>query len=296
VALADFDPDKNSVDQKVVPEASRYAVGSVLPVWFYADNKKKQPETVSLLQGVPVLLLSRAAFSGFPSLGEAMENSKELLIVPGLLLSLAVLFLVASFVGKRGGNTAGPAMATRLPFVFGALVAAGAVYLVNNEHPLAGEEHLYTPAEIEITRAPMPVDQLTFYSGYRVLWRTWQVQARLVTSTPPAASTPQEFTIDVDGLDPHRTPWASRHSPDFAVFQPGSKLPVWKSTFHGSSLDNLGSMKPVIFWQTFLSRERWPNRYTTQDFIKDNPVPVVVILGALVLALIWLVPLGGRRR
>jgi len=292
VALADFDPDKNNTDQKIVPDAGRFAIGSVHPVWFYADNKKKQPETVALLQSTPALLISRAAFTRFPSRNEAIENSIELLIAPVLLISLAAIFLVCSFVGKRGGNTAGMPFVTRLTYAFGACVVAGGAYLVTNEHSLAGNDQQHVPAEIEITRAPLPSDQLTYYGGYRVLWRTWQVQAKLIT---PAISPPPEFTIDVDGLDPHRTPWASRHAPDFSVFQPGNRIAVWQSNFYSSTLSNLGPQKPVIYWQTFLSRERWPEKYAASDFVKDNPIATMLIAIMLSVAVIWLVPLGGRR-
>ena len=41
--------------------------------------------TVALLERPPALLVSRAAFGRFPSLMEAMENSVELLIAPGIL-------------------------------------------------------------------------------------------------------------------------------------------------------------------------------------------------------------------
>ncbi len=103
------------------------------------------------------------------------------------------------------------------------------------------------------------------------------------------------FTIDVDGLDPRRAPWASRHSPDFSVFQPGNKLAVWQSDFHRTTLDNLGSVKPVIYWETFLSRERWPEKYTPRDYVKDNPIATMIIAIALLFALIALLPLGGQR-
>lgn len=289
VALADFDPEKNHTDQKIVPDANRFAAGSVHPVWFYDNNKKKQPETVALMDRPPALLISRAAFGRFPNLMEAAENSVELLIAPAILLSLAVFYLLFSFWGKQGGNTAGAPLSSRAGPAFFALLVAGGAYLINNEHPLAGRAEEYTPAEIEITRAPLPVDQLTYYSGYRVVWRTWQVQAKLTT---PGA---QEFTIDVDGLDPRRTTWASRHSPDFSVFQPGAKLAVWQSGFHSSNLNHLGSQKPVIYWETFLSRERWPEKYTPRDFVKDSPVAVAIMLVAIALALVWLIPLGGRR-
>jgi hypothetical protein len=289
VALADFDPDKNNTDQKIVPDANRFAVGSVHPVWFYENNKKKQPETVAMLERPPALVISRAAFARFPSLMDAIENSVELLIAPAILLSLAVIYLLFSFWGKQGGNTAGATLASRAAPAFFALLVAGGSYLINSEHPLARDNEQYSPAEIEITRAPFPSDQLTYYSGYRILWRTWRVEARLTT---PGA---QEFTIDVDGLDPRRTTWASRHSPDFAAFQPGTKMPVWQSAFHSSTINHLGSQKPVIFWETFLSRERWPEKYTPKDFVKDSPVGVAIMAVALALALIWLVPLGGRR-
>ncbi len=289
MALTDFDPDKNYLDQKLVPDANRFAVGSEHRVWFYADNKKKQPETVGLLTSTPALVISRTAFPRFPTLQDALEESTELLIAPVILLSLAMIYLVLSFFGKRGGDTAGQTLAARLPAVFAVALVAGGTYLVNNEHPLAGDEGRYVPAEIEITRGPQPDDKLTYYAGYRVLWRTWQVQARLTGGNG------QEFTIDVDGLDPHRQPWASRHSPDFSAFQPGTKMAVWQNTFHSSTLEQLGSMKPTIYWETFLSRERWPDKYTWRNFIKDSPIAVVVIAAAGLLALIWLVPLGGRR-
>jgi hypothetical protein len=289
VALTDFDPNNNYTDQKIVPDAKRFAVDSVHPVWFYDDNKRKQPETVALLERPPALLISRAAFGRFPSLMEAMENSVELLIAPGILLSLAALYLIASVWGKRGGNTAGASFAARAGPAFFAIVIAIGIYMLNNEHPLARENEQYSAAEIEITNAPFPSDQLTYYNGYRVLWRTWRVQAKLTT---PGA---QEFTIDVDGLDPHRATWASRHSPDFAAFQPGTRMPVWQSSFHGSNLKHIGPMKPVIYWETFFSRERWPEKYTPRDFVKDSPVAVAAIAVALALALVWLMPLGGRR-
>ena len=289
VALSDFDPEKNHLEQNSIPDANRFATGSIHPVWFYADNKLKQPETVSLLQSPPALLISRAAFPRFPSLNEALENSIELLIAPVLLLSFAIIFLVLSFVGKRGGDTAGLPLASRLTTAFVACLIASGVYLVNNEHPLAAYEHQYVPAEIEITRAPIADDKLTYFRGYRVLWRTWQVEAKL---TAPGA---QIFTIDVDGLDPRRAPWVSRHSPDFSVFQPGNKLAVWQSNFHRSTIENLGSVKPVIYWETFLSRERWPEKYMPRDFVKDNPIATMVIAIALLFALITLLPLGGRR-
>jgi hypothetical protein len=289
MALTDFDPDKNYQDQKIVPDANRFAVGSEHRVWFYADNKKKQPETVGLLNSTPALVISRTAFSRFPTLQDALEESTDLLIAPGILLSLAAFYLLLSLYGKRGGDTAGSTLVARLPAVFAACLVGGGAYLVNNEHPLVVHEEQYVPAEIEITRGPQPDDQLTYYAGYRVLWRTWQVQARLAGGASP------EFTIDVDGLDPRRQPWASRHSPDFAAFQPGTKIPVWQSNFYSSTLNNLGSMKPVVNWDTFLSRERWPNKYTWRDFIKDNPIAAVVVATAGLLALIWLVPLGGKR-
>lgn len=290
VALTDFDPNNNYLDQKIVPDAKRFAEGSVHPVWFYENNKKKQPETVALLERPPALVISRAAFGRFPSLSEAVENSGELLIVPGILLSLAALYLIAAVWGKLGGNTAGASFGSRAgPALFAILIAVG-IYFVNNEHPLARDNEQYTAAEIEITRAPFPSDQLTYYSGYRILWRTWRVEAKLTT---PGA---KEFVIDVDGIDPHRATWASRHSPDFAAFQPGTKIPVWQSGFHSSSINNLGSQKQTLYWETFLSRERWPEKYTPQDFIKDSPVAVPAIAVALALALVWLMPLGGRRQ
>ncbi len=289
VALADFDPNNNYTDQKNVPDANRFAAGSVHPVWFYENNRKKQPETVALLERPPALVISRAAFGRFPSLMEAAENSVELLIAPGIFLSFAVLYLIAAFWGKLGGNTAGATIGSRAGPAFFALLVAGGTYFVNNDHPLARDNEQYSPTEIEITREPYPVDQLTYYSGYRVLWRTWRVEAKL---TAPDA---KEFVIDVDGLDPHRTTWASRHSPDFTAFKPGTKMPVWQSSFHGSNLNNLGSQKQTLYWETFMSRERWPQKYTWQDFIKDSPVAMAVIGVALALALVWLIPLGGRR-
>ena len=289
VALADFDPDKNSTDQKIVPDAARFAVGSVHPVWFYANNRLKQPETVALLESPPSLLISRAAFGRFPSLMEAIENSVEVLIAPAIMLSLAAIFLVLAFFGKQGGETAGAPLGRRLMPAFFAMLIAGGAYLVNNEHPLAVHDDQYVPAEIEITRGPVPSDTLTYYRGYRVLWRTWQVQARTVGGPG------QSFTIDADGLDPRRAPWASRHSPDFSALQPGTKLAVWQSNMHSTTLGYLGSMNPVIQWETFLSRERWPEKYTPRDFVRDGPIATMVIAFALLLALVWLLPLGGRR-
>ena len=289
VALSDFDPDKNYFDQKYSPDKNRFAEGSVHPVWFYADNKLKQPETVALLQSPPALLISRAASARFPAFSEAIENSIEFLIAPALLLAIAAIYLLLSLVGKKGGDTAGSPLATRLTTAIVACLVAGGAYLVNNEHPLAVHEEQYVPAEIEITRAPFADDKLTYFRGVRVLWRTWQVEAKL---TAPGA---QMFTIDVDGLDPRRAPWASRHSPDFSVFQPGNKLAVWQSDFHRTTLDNLGSVKPVIYWETFLSRERWPEKYTPRDYVKDNPIATMIIAIALLFALIALLPLGGQR-
>ena len=289
VGLGDFDPDRNYFDQKNVPDVNRFAVGSVHPVWFYADNKMKQPETVALLQSKPVLIISRAAFSRFPTLREALEDNVELLIAPALLLLFAVIYMVSAFRGKRNVDTAGSPLATRITYAFVACLVAGGTYLVNNEHSLAVHKDQYVPAEIEITRAPLPEDKLTFYGGYRVLWRTWQVQAKL--AAPDSAG----FTIDVDGLDPRRAPWASRHSPDFSKFQPGTKLAVWQSNFHSATLNSLGSLKPTIPWDSYLSRERWPEKYTLRDFVKDNPVATTIIGIALMLAVIWLLPLGGRR-
>lgn len=289
VALADFDPDKIYTQQGVAPAGDRFAVGSVHPVWFYDDNRKKQPETVSLLQSVPALVISRAAFGRFPSLSEAMEQDYEVLIAPAILLALAALYLFFAFFGKRWGNTSGSSFVARATWAGGACVVAVGAYLVTNEHPLASHSAEYTPAEIEITRGPLPIDQLTSYRGYRVLWRTWQVQGRLAT---PGA---REFTIDVDGLDPHRTTWASRHSPDFSAFQPGSKLPVWRSGLYGAKLDNPGPLKPVISWDSYLSRERWPEKYTLRDYAQDNPVGVVIIAAAMLFALALVIPLGGNR-
>jgi hypothetical protein len=290
VALTDFDPDKNYVDQKIAPDATRFAVGSVHPVWFYADNRKKQPESVSFLQSTPTLLISRTAFSRFPSLGEAVGNSGELLIAPVLGLSLAVLYLMASFFGKRGGNTAGAPPSARISYAIFACMVAGGAYLVNSEHPLFTQDEQYTPAEIEITRAPFPQDALSNYSGYRLLWRTWLVEAKL--ARPDA----QVFTIEADGLDPRRQPWVSRHSPDGAALQAGTKLPVWQSAFYSSSLSNLDSQKQRVSWQTFLSRERWPDKYTTRHFISDNPIATALIAVMLLVAVIWLLPLGGRQQ
>ena len=289
VALSDFDPDKHYLDQKSIPDANRFTLGSIHPVWFYADNKLKQPETVALLQSTPALLISRAAFSRFPTLNEALENSIELLIAPVLLLSLSAIFLVLSFVGKRGGDTAGSSLAARMTTAVVACLVAGGAIFVNHNHPLAIHEDQYVPAEIEITRAPFAEDKLTTYRGYHVLWRTWQVEAKL---TAPGA---QIFTIDVDGLDPRRVPWASRHSPDFLALQPGSKLAVWQSNIHRTTLDNPGSVKPVIYWETFLSRERWPEKYTPRDFVNDNPIATMIGTIALGIALIALLPLGGQR-
>lgn len=292
VALTDFDPDKNYLDQKTLPDANRFAEGSVHPVWFYADSSKKEPATVALTQGAPALVIGRAAFPRFPSLNEAIENSIELLIAPALMLALAAIYLLFSFVGKRGGvggDTAGSTFMARLWRATLAVVVAYVVYLVNNEHPLAVYDERYVPAAIEITRAPFYYDRLTYHSGYRVLWRTWQVEAKRV------AADAQVFTIDVDGLDPRRTTWASRHSPDFSALQPGAKLAVWQSNWHGSGLDNLGSTKPVLLWDTFLSRERWPDKYTWRHFVRDSPVAAAVMATALLMALVWLLPLGGRR-
>lgn len=289
VSLADFDPDKISTDQKRPPDAQRYAVGSVHPVWLYADHRKKQPETVALLNSTPPLLYSRAAFKRFPSLSEAAEDSMELLIAPVLLLCVAEAYLLFSFFGKRGGDTAGPTLVGRLPVVFFIGTIAFITYLVSSEHPLDSSPERYIPAEIEILSGPFPSDKLTIYRDYRVLWRTWQVHARLTGKT-----TSPVFTIDVDGLDPHRVPWASRHSPDVAALQPGTKLAVWENTYHSATLQNLGSDKPIIYWETFLSRERWPDKYTWRNFVQDNPVAVVLLAGEALLLLIWLMPLGGK--
>ncbi len=289
VALADFDPDKNYFDQKAAPDANRFAAGSVHPVWFYADNKRKQPETVAFFQSAPALVIGRAAFPRFPSLAEAIENNIETVAVPVVILALAAIYLLFAFVGKRGGDTAGLTPVARMGRAALAMVAAGLVYLISNDHPLAVFEDRYIPAEIEITRAPFSYDRMTYYNGYRTLWRTWQTEAKLV------ASNAKIFTIDIDGLDPRRTSWASRHSPDVAALQPGARLAVWQSNWHGSGLDHLGSSKPVIQWDTFLSRERWPGKYTWRDFIKDSPVASVAIATALMMALVWLLPLGGRR-
>ena len=130
---------------------------------------------------------------------------------------------------------------------------------------------------------------LTFYCGYRVLRRTWQVQAKLTAPDSPG------FTIDVDGLDLRRAPWAFRHSPDFFLFQPGAKLAFWQSNFYSSILNNPGSFKPTVPRESFFSRERWPEQYTPKDFVKDNPVATMVIAIALLLTVVWLLPLGGRR-
>ena len=171
-----------------------------------------------------------------------------------------------------------------------AFAAAGAAWFVNSEHPLASTNDQYTPAQIEITREPFPNDKLTNYRGYRVLWRTWQVEAKLDAPGGPG------FTIDVDGLDPHRVPWASRHSPDFSAFKPGIKMPVWQSSYRSADLKGVVTSKLEVQWDTFLSRERWPEKYTLRDFIKDNTIPDMIIVICIALGMVWLVPLGGRRR
>lgn len=79
------------------------------------------------------------------------------------------------------------------------------------------------------------------------------------------------------------------------MFQPGTKMAVWQSNFHSSTLNNLGSLKPTIPWDSFLSRERWPEKYTFRDFVKDNTAATIVIALTLLMAVIWLLPLGGRR-
>ena len=146
VALSDFDPDKNYFDQKYSPDKNRFAEGSVHPVWFYADNKLKQPETVALLQSPPALLISRAASARFPAFSEAIENSIEFLIAPALLLAIAAIYLLLSLVGKKGGDTAGSPLATRLTTAIVACLVAGGAYLVNNEHPLAVHDRSSTAA------------------------------------------------------------------------------------------------------------------------------------------------------
>ena len=290
VGLSDFDPDRNGTDQKIIPDANRFAVGTVHPIWFYDDQHRKAPETVALLASAPALLISRAAFSRFPSLWEALENSVELLVVPACLLFIAWWYLLFSFIGRQGGNTAGSPLSVRIGPALFAFAAAGAAWLVNSEHPLASTNDQYAPAQIEITREPFPNDKLTNYRGYRVLWRTWQVEAKLDAPGGPG------FTIDVDGLDPHLVPWASRHSPDFSAFKPGTKMPVWQSSYRSADLKGVVTSKPEVQWDTFLSRERWPEKYTLRDFIKDNTIPDMIIVICIALGLVWLVPLGGRRR
>lgn len=289
VALGDFDPDRNQFDAKSPPDARRFAEGSVHPVWFYEDNHRKQPETVSLLQSSPVLVMSRAAFPRFPTFLEAVDSASELLVFPAILLALGFLFLLLSVWGKRGGSTAGSTFGARLvPFLFCLLVAGGAV-MVNLDHPLAHRGEDFTAESIEIVRAPVASDRLTQFGGYRLLWRTWQVEARL---NKPGSNV---FLIDVDGIDPRRATWASRHSPEFAAFQLGNVLPVWRAGYQTTMLDTAGSYKPVLPWDAFLSRDRWPDKYTYQNFIADNPAAVRCIALALALALILIVPLGGRR-
>ena len=84
-------------------------------------------------------------------------------------------------------------------------------------------------------------------------------------------------------------------SPDFFMFQPGAKLAFWQSNFYSSILNNPGSLKPTVPRESFFSRERWPEKYTPKDFVKDNPVATMVIAIALLLTVVWLLPLGGRR-
>jgi hypothetical protein len=289
VSLADFDPDKNSMDKKIVPDAKRHAVGSVHPVWFYANNKKMQPQTVALRERPPALVYSRATFRSFPNLREALEDSVELLIAPAALLFVAAVYLLRSFFGKPGGDAAREQARPRIvPAGIAALVAVCA-WQVNSDHPLAAHADNYVPAELEIVRAPFAEDKLTEYDDYRVLWRTWNVEARLT-----GKSAKDVFTIDVAGLDPRRAAWASRHSPDFSALQAGARLAVWQDTFHNFALENLGSQKPTLFWGTFLSRERWPEKYTWRHFLQDAPVATVVVAMAVLMMVVWLVPLGFR--
>ncbi|MBL8520609.1 MAG: hypothetical protein JNK75_08035 [Betaproteobacteria bacterium] len=289
VALSDLDPSRNYVGKDTPPDAAKFAAGSTHPVWFYADARWKAPETVSLIERPPALLIGRAAFPRFPTLAEAFEDSDALPIVCGGALALAAIFLVLTVYGRRGGETAGEAFSVRASKGFVALLVAGGAYVINNDHPLTGDEARYVPAEIIVTREPYPDDKLSHYAGYRLVWRTWRLDARL------ADAKGTEFSIDVDGLDPHRVPWASRHSPDFSALQPGTRLPVWRSPFHSSNLDGITTHKQSLYWEAFLSRERWPNRYTWREFIQDSPLAVAFMATCLALAVVFLIPLGGRR-
>ncbi|MBL8512772.1 MAG: hypothetical protein JNJ55_02180, partial [Betaproteobacteria bacterium] len=221
VAMSDFDPGKNSADKNQPPSPGRFSVGNVHPVWFMVDQQRIAARTVSLISEPPPLLISRAEFPHFPTLDEAIAESTAALTLSAALLVIAVPYLILAFVGRRNDITPADA-ATRASVAFVALLIAAGIFMLNREHPLAANTEQYVPAEIEIVTLPFAVDQLTHYSGYRVVWRTWRVEARLVNPDGPA------FFIDVDGLDPRRVTWASRHSPDFDAFKPGTRMKVWQ--------------------------------------------------------------------
>ncbi len=289
VALADLDPDRNATQQAKPPDAARYAVGTRHPVWFLADQHRIAARTVSLISEPPPLLIGRAAFPRLPSLIDAMDASEELLIVLAVLGSIGLLFLILAFVGRRAGAKTDWSWSSRIGLSAVVTMIGGGVYLLNNDHPLAVSEEQYAPAEIEISTTPFAVDQLVHYRGYRVVWRTWRVEARLVNPDGPS------FFIDVDGLDPHRVPWASRHSPDLDALKSGTRIPVWQSRFHSSPLEGANLSKPQLYWETFLSRERWPQKYTWHHFISDAPQACAFVVTCLALLLVILIPLGKGR-
>jgi hypothetical protein len=287
VALADLDPGGNYVQEKSPPDAARFALGTTHPVWFMEDQTKIPARAVSLISEPPSLLVGRSAFPRLPSLAEAAEASTELLVVAGAMLAIAAVYLLLAYVGRREG-VADQGRASRWAFASVMVLIAAGTSLIARDHPLAHDES-YSPAEIEIVRAPFASDQLTHFRGYRVLWRTWRVEARLVNPDGPA------FFIDADGLDPHRVPWASRHSPDIDAFKPGTRMPVWQSKFHSSALEGTVLSKPELYWEAFLSRERWPEKYTMRNFFNDSPQTSMFIATCIALALVCLMPLGGGR-
>lgn len=287
VALADFDPGGNHVQEKSPPDAARFALGTTHPAWFMDDQRKISARSVSLISEPPSLLISRNAFPRPPSLAEAAEASTDVLGVSAAMLAIAAVYLLLAFVGRREG-VADQRRTSRWTAAGAMVLIAGGTYFIGSDHPLAHDES-YLPAEIEIVRAPFASDQLTHFRGYRALWRTWRVEARMVNPDGPV------FVIDVDGLDPHRVPWASRHSPDFDAFKPGTRLPVWQSKFHSSALEGTVSSKPLLYWEAFLSRERWPEKYTLRHFVSDAPQASMVIAMCIALALVCLIPPGGGR-
>lgn len=295
MALADFDPDGIHTERKREPDSTRFAIGSKHPVWFYANGSALKPETIAYAAQAPTLIHNRVVYQRFPTFTEAVGESKVLILMLAAPIIAIGLFNVAlAFARPRTREHASDGtLAVRIQLaVLFLLAALGTIYLANS-HPLQGRDSWYIDNDFKVAGEPFPVDSLTMFAGVRIVWREWYVSGEL------AAYPGNIVAVPVDSVIAHRQPWSSRLSPDLSELKPGASMPVWldkSSEFMLKGGSGTLAKPQRVQWDVVLSRERWPDKYTWRDFVREHPQVTAFSLSALLLALICLVPMPFARR